>query len=283
MKVALKIDETKKFLLTVGIALGILLLMLGYDSSVRQEAAEAREDNQSKIEELEDTIDKFSGLEGSARKKNEVFKKESFPGINVKLEFPDTLSQPPEGVDPAFHLGQELKNIQGRAKNEARRKNITIPETNWDIRDKIKKNNTKQEVNELRLRLAATSALVNKCIESKVRRIRKLQHKEVTIEVVEGTTTVVRRLPFLVEIEGDLYSLASVMLSFHKEGDFLEMQDCEINDLPGQDILLAKLRLAALRVLDRSQLKDEGRELPPVRKEGGGRTPPRRRPGRRRY
>ena len=34
----LNIDENKKFLLIVGIALGMLFLLLGYDSSIRQNA-----------------------------------------------------------------------------------------------------------------------------------------------------------------------------------------------------------------------------------------------------
>lgn len=272
----LEIDENKKFLLIVGISLGVLLLMLGYDSSIRQTAGAVAKDNSETLENLEDTISKFEGHESIAEGKNRILKKEFLPQTMAKLEFPDTLPPVPPDTDPAFHLGQELKNTQNRTRNDALRKNIPIPESDWDIREKIKKNNTPQEVAELRLRLSATSAMVKKCIESNVKKIRKIQHRKSTIEAIEGTPTVIRRLPFSMEVEGDLYSIANILLSFQKEKAFLELRDCEVSDSPGRDILLAKMEMAALRVLDRSEIKEATGEAPPAETPRGGTRPPRR-------
>jgi hypothetical protein len=274
----LNIDNKKKFFLIVGIGLGVLLLILGYDSSVRQASALARENSQSLEDELEDTKEKFLGLESRAESTNRILKKEFLPGIKAKIEFPDILSPAPKDQDSAVHLRQELMSLQRKRKNEAARKNLGLPK-DWDIGDKIKKNNTPQEISELRLRLAATNAMIKRCIDCNIRRIRKIAQKNAVIEVIEDTPTVVRRIPFLLEFEGDIRSVTAVMLSFQKEGNFLEVISADISDSPGKSVLLARLEMAILRMLDRSQVKEEG-ALPPVEK--GPSRPPRRGGGRRR-
>jgi hypothetical protein len=275
--VKLNIDENKRFFLMVGIALGVVLLVWGYDSSIRQAAALTRERNLTDEEELEDTKDKFVGLESISRSRNEILKMEFMPDIREKLEFPDTLSQAPPEIDPAFHLRKELASIQEEAKHSADVKNMQLPTSGWDISEKIKKNNTPQEISELRLRLAATSAVVNACIAGGVVRLRRIEHKKAEIEVFEDTSAVVRRLPFYVEFEGNLRSVSEVMLAFQREngaaaagrGGFLETRACEISDAPGAGVLLVKVTFAVVRVLDRSQVAEvTGEELRPEKPSG---------------
>lgn len=286
----LNIDENKKFLLIVGIALGMLFLLLGYDSSIRQNAQAMAKDNGKSIEDLEDTMHKFLGNEGMAEKRNEILKKEFLPDMKAKLEFPDSLPPAPVDLNPAVYLRQELMRMQRDAKNSATRKSISIPERDWDIGKKIRKTITPQEVAELRIRLSATSAVINKCIECNIKRVSKIQHKKATIEVVENTPTVVRRLPFSFEFEGDLSSVAGVMLSLRtrqaeggqKETNFLQVRGCEITDSSRPGVLVAKLYLATLRVLDRSNVKEETGEQPPEQKTPDS-TPGRRGSRRQRY
>jgi hypothetical protein len=267
----------------VGIALGILLLVLGYDSSIRQTSEAVARDNNETLEELEDTVKKFLGHEGVAERRNNILRKEFFPGVKAKLEFPDTLPQAPIDLDPAVHLRKELKRIQDDTRNRAARKDMAQPEYNWDIGNKIKKNNTPQEVAELRLRLSATSSVVDKCIESNMKQIRKIRQGKTVIEVVEDTPTVIRRLPFTVEVEGDLYSITAVLLAFQKEGNFLETMDCLVAETSKPGILSAKIELAALRMLDRSQVKGEAGVEIPAQRESSGSRPAGRRTRRKRY
>lgn len=269
----INIDEKKKFFLVLGIGLGVLLIVMGYDSSLRQASALMRDNCKSLEDELEDTKDKFLGLESLAENTNRILKKEFVPGIKAKIEFPDILPLTPKDQDSAVHLRQELMDLQRKRKNEAARKDLGLPK-DWDIGDKIKKNNTPQLISELRLRLAATNAVVERCIKSNARRIRKISHKSTVIETVNNTTTVIRRIPFLVDLEADIRSLTGVLLSFQKEGNFIEMLDCEISGSSGKGILLAKLELAVVRVLDRSQIKDEDGVLPPVQ-QGTSKPPSR--------
>jgi len=277
----LNIEDRKKFMLLVGVALGLLLLVLGYDSSIRQAAAVTRENNQNKGDELEDTKEKFVGLEGITGSTNEVLKKEFLPNMLAKLQFADTLPPAPEG-EQAVHLRKELMRLQREAKNSAARKSILIPEKNWDIGDKIKQNNTPEEVQDMRLRLSATYSFVKKCIESNVGSIKKIQQKSEIIEAIENTTKVIRRLPFAVEFEGGLFSIASVLHEFQKEGHFLELMGCEIEGSVKSGSLRTKAEFAILRVLDRSEVTSEtGRNL---KNSGGkGNVPSRGRPRNRRY
>ena len=278
----LKIDEEKRFFLVVGIALGVVLLVWGYDSSVRQAAAVTKEKNQADEEQLEDTKDRFIGVESIAGRRNEILRMEFMPDVVEKLEFPDTLAPAPPEIDPAFHLRKELSKMQEDAKHAAGRRNVNLPSTGWDISGKIKKNNTPQEVSELRLRLSATSAVVDGCINSNMKQIRKIRQDKTAIEVVEDTPTVIRRLPFTVEAEGDLYSITAVLLAFQKEGNFLETMDCVVAETSKPGVLSAKIELAALRMLDRSQVKGEaGVEIPT--KPESGTKPTGRRTRRKRY
>lgn len=268
--------QDKKFYLTIGVALGVLLLTLGYDSSMRKAAAVTRQNNLELEEELEDTTGKFLGQESVAERRLSVLKNELLPGVKGKIEFPDTLPTPSADSDPAVHLRRELTRIQRKMKNDAARKNIDIPERKWDIGDKIKQNNTPEEVAELRLRLAVTHAVIKQCIKSNIRRIRTIAHKEVIIEVIkDNTTTVVRRVPFVVEFEGDLYSVAGVLHAFQKEGSFLEVRGCRITDTGRGNTLSAKVHFAALRALDRSKVKETAGAATPrpkVHRGAPGRT-----------
>jgi hypothetical protein len=206
----LNIDEKKRFFLIIGVGLGVLFLVMGYDSSMRQASALTRETNQSLEDKLEDTKDKFLGLEGRAQSTNRILKKEFLPDIKEKIEFLDTLPTIPPGEDAAFHLRQELANMQRKVKNEAARKSLTLPH-NWDIGDRIKKNNTEQYISKLRLRLAATNAVIKKCLECNARRIRKIAQKQETLNAIKGAPTkYLRRLPFLVEFEGSLQGKGAV-------------------------------------------------------------------------
>jgi hypothetical protein len=278
----LKIDETKKFYLIVGIALGVLLLVMGYDSSTRGEAAEARDLSQDTEEELEEAKDKLSGREGIADNKNSILKEEFLPGVRAKMQYPGTISAVEDTDKAVLQLREDLRSGQKSVSHEAERKGIIVPKSDWDIGNMIRQNHTKEEVIELGIRLSATSSVLAKCIESNVRQIRKVQQKSITVENIEGSKTkVIRHIPLYVEFIGDLYSVANVMLSFQKEGSFLEIRTCEVSDSPGNGQLLAKIEFAALRMVDRSEPAPAAEERPRSR-TGGGRKPGSRIPGGRR-
>ncbi len=272
----LKIDETKRFYLIVGIALCVLLFVMGYDSSTRGEASETRERSQDTEEEFEEAKDKLSGREGIADKKNRILREEFVPGIKAKLQFPGTISSVKDTDQAVLQLREDLRKGQKAVSNEAQRKGIVIPKSDWDIGNMIRQNHSEDEVIELSIRLSATSAVLGKCIESNVRQIRKVQQKAVIVESIEGTKTkVVRHIPLYVEFIGDLYSVANVMLAFQKEGSFLEVRSCEVSDSPGGGQLHAKIEFAAVRMVDRSDSEKVSEEDPVTRPGRPGR------PGRR--
>jgi len=280
--VKLNIDETKKFYLILGISVGVLLLVMGYDSSTRGEAAETRELSQDAEEQLEEAKDKLGGREGIAGKKNRILKDEFMPSIKAKLQFAGTISSVKDTDQAVLQLREDLRSSQKSVSYEAQRKNVAVPTGDWDIGNMIRQSHTEDEVIELSIRLSMTSAVLGKCIESNVRQIRKVQQKSVVVENIEGSKTkVVRHIPLYLEIVGDLYSVANVMLSFQKEGSFLEMRTCEIEDFAGGGQIIAKMEFGAIRMVDRSAAEkapDErpgsraGKEgRPGVRPPGGGR------------
>ena len=276
----LKIDETKRFYLIVGAALCVLLFVMGYDSSTRGEAAETRELSQDTAEELEEAKDKLSGREGIAEKKNRILREEFVPGIKAKMQYPGTISSAKDTDKAVLQLREDLRSGQKTISHEAQRKGIAVPKSDWDIGNMIRQNHTEEEVIELSIRLSATSAVLRKCIESNVRQIRKVQQKSIVVENIEGSKTkVIRHIPLYVEFIGDLYSIANVMLSFQKEGNFLEIRTCEINDTPGNKQLMAKVEFAALRMVDRAASEKASEERPHSRTGDKGGRPGRRVPG----
>jgi hypothetical protein len=279
--VKLNIDETKRFYLMLGIAAGVLLLVMGYDSSTRGEAAATWELSQDAEEQLDEAKDKLSGREGLAEKKNRILKDEFMPSVKAKLQFPGTISSAKDTDQAVLQLREDLRSSQKSVGYEAQRKNIALPTGDWDIGNMIRQSHTEEEVIELSIRLSMTSAVLGKCIESNVRQVRKVQQKSVVVENIEGSKTkVIRHIPLYVEFTGDLYSLANVMLSFQKEGSFLELRACEVDDSAGGGQILAKIELAAVRMVDRSAAEKapkerpggrDGREgRPDVRPPGGG-------------
>jgi hypothetical protein len=274
----LNIDETKRFYLIVGVALCVLLFVMGYDSSTRGEAADTRELSQDAEEELEEAKDKLTGREGIASKKNRILKEEFMPGIKAKMQFPGTISSAKDTDQAVLKLREDLRGSQKSVLNEANRKGVVVPKSDWDIGNMIRQSHTEDEVIELSIRLSATSAVLGKCIESNVRQVRKVQQKSVVVEGIGGTKTkVIRHIPVYVEFIGDLYSVGNVMLSFQKEGSFLEVRSCEISDSPGNGQLLAKIEFAAVRMVDRSTSETATEERPRSRtgrtRRPGGRTP----------
>ncbi len=263
----LNIEANKKFLLAIGVGLSVLLLGLGYDSSLRSSAATTSAKSADLEEELEEAKSKFLGFESIAESKNRILKTEFLPAMKAKLQFPDTLPKVHEGLDPAVQLREELTRIQRDAENDAARANMGIPGRDWDIGDKIKKRNTPREIAELRLRLSVTRAFVTRCIKSNMRRISKIEQKKATIEVIEDTPTVVRRVPVFVEFEGELSAIASVMLAFQREKSFLEVQSSQFRETGEPGMLNAKVQFAALMLLDRSKVKEtEIESSKPVRR-----------------
>jgi hypothetical protein len=228
-------------------------------------AAEKARDNQRLAEEIEENKSKFLGAESVNIKKSRILRDEFLPALKAQLEFPDTLEPAPKEIDPAVHLKQILSESQREMKNDAARKSLIIPEKDWDIANKIKKENTPEEISELRLRLSATKKILATCIESGILKAVSVSQNQTSLEEIENTPYAIARFPVTLQIDSDLRGIANLLLTFQKKGNFLEVRSFSVKSKSERDsILSAQVEFAAIRFDEKSKLTkgEEARTQP---------------------
>jgi hypothetical protein len=275
----LKIDPRKSFILKVTVGTGILLLLWGYSADMREGAAKTALSNQQLAQEIEENKGRFLGAESVSMKKNRILCDEFLPALKEQLEFPDTLEPAPKEIDPAVHLKQVLSESQRELRNDAARKSLVIPEREWDIANRIKKENTPEEISELRLRLSATRKILSTCIEGGVLKVVSVSQNLSALEEIENTPYAIARFPITIQIDSDLRGIANLLLSFQKKGNFLEVRSFSVKSKSERDsVLSAQIEFAAIRFDEKSKLS---KEIETKLQPGPGQRPPVRVPRRR--
>jgi hypothetical protein len=254
----LKIDPRKSFILKVTIGTGVLLLLWGYSADMREGAAEVTLSNQRLAQEIEENKGKFLGSESASMKKNRILRDEFLPALKAQLEFPDTLEPVPKEMDPAVHLKQVLSESQRELRNEAARKSLIIPERDWDLANRIKKENTPEEISELRLRLSATRKILSTCIEGGVEKVVSVSQIQTALEEIENTPYAIGRFPIAIRLDSDLRGIANLLLTFQKKGNFLEVRSFSVKSKSeGDSALSAQIEFAAIRFDEKSRFAKE--------------------------
>ncbi|MFH1423251.1 MAG: hypothetical protein ABIH42_11145, partial [Planctomycetota bacterium] len=184
-----------------------------------------------------------------------ILKEEFIPNIKNQIEFPDSLEQPPQETAPGIHLRQILSESQNNLRNRSARKALFIPEKDWGIEQLIKKENTPEEISELRLRISAAEKFLAACIENNVIKVISIEQKQLSLQEIENTSYAILYYPIVVKLESDYDSLLKTLLAFQKKSSFLEVRSLTIRSKEKDDCpVSATIEFGIIRFDEKSTL-----------------------------
>lgn len=244
-----KLDPRKSFIIKVAIGAGALLILWGVsETEFRERARELDLSNEHLAQKIEEDKSEL-GSESVNMKKNRILRDEFLPALKAQLEFPDTLEPAPKEIDPAVHLKQILSESQKGLKDDAARKSVIIPEQEWNIANRIKKENTSWEISELRLRLCATRKILATCVDGGVARVLSISQGQAILNEIENSHYSIARFPITIKMESDLRGLTNLILTFQKRGNFLEVRSLSVKSKSENEPLLSsEIEFAAIRL-----------------------------------